>query len=298
MPPGVYGKHPARGDFLEYGLPAGLRPALEGWLDAALSEARADLGAEWENRWAGAPMLRFWLGEGIWGLPVAGVLAPAQDRVGRRFPLVVLTAGGELPPPAVDPAQDWYQAAEAHLAGVLARKDVSGPAALIEGLADPAQTAVTGGPAEFWAVREGAALDDLWADVALTDHRRAAAGRSYWWVEGRDAPPPAGGPMPVVADAIPAREEAAVPAPVEQPVSETGAGDGDEIEGSPFCAEAEGTPLFAAPEPGRIVPAPPAPVAFGSVLAPRLAVSQVWAGPGLPSGQVIAWFLRGFQTNG
>ena len=89
----VYGKHPAKGDFLEYGLPPALKPALEGWLDTVLAEAKASLGADWQTVWPAAPMLRFWLGEGIWGTPLAGVMAAAQDRVGRRFPLVLLALG-------------------------------------------------------------------------------------------------------------------------------------------------------------------------------------------------------------
>ena len=35
---GVYGKHPAKGDFVEYGLPPDLRAALESWLDQVLAE--------------------------------------------------------------------------------------------------------------------------------------------------------------------------------------------------------------------------------------------------------------------
>ena len=34
----VYGKHPAKGDFVEYGLADGLKPVVEGWLDAVLAE--------------------------------------------------------------------------------------------------------------------------------------------------------------------------------------------------------------------------------------------------------------------
>lgn len=301
---GVYGKHPSRGDFLEYGLPAGLRAQLEGWLDATLAVARADLGAEWEYRWAGAPMLRFWLGEAVWGQPVVGVMAATQDRVGRRFPLVLLATGDGLAPPAVDPAQDWYRATEAHLAAVLAQGELSGPAALIEGMVEPAPVTVPAGPADFWAVRDGAALTELWADVALTDHRRAAAGRSYWWVAGRDRsdevpperPPDADDTDPSPADLA----EADLAAPAEETLAADDAwAEAEPVmhDDSPFAAPA-GPSLFAPPEPGQSRLDAPVVAAAIPRPSPRLAFSQVWAGPGLPSGQVIAWFLRGFQQNG
>lgn len=367
---GVYGKHPAKGDFLEYGLPAGLRPLLEVWLDSVLAETRESLGQEWEYRWHHAPMLRFWLGEGIWGQPVAGVMAPTQDRVGRRFPLVVVTTGepGQPAPPAVDPDQSWYDAAEAHLAATLTRADLSAPSALIEGLIAPACRDDQGGPGDFWAVREGAALSGLWSDVALTDHRRAVAGRSYWWVAGAELAPVSPDPAPLsaevavqlpdpdaagdeeqieppaamameveeAAETVTATDdlpEAEAEAPAPRPTVETAAeaeADGgdtpaaemaegstadssvrpievdagiwaldDEADGSPFAAPAQGLGLFAPPEPGQIeLPQPVAePQAASAGPHPR-AFSQVWAGPGLPSGQVIAWFLRGFQQNG
>ncbi|MBL9054989.1 MAG: type VI secretion system-associated protein TagF, partial [Rhodobacteraceae bacterium] len=81
---GVYGKHPAKGDFIDYGLPPAVLKRLEVWLDAALAEARTALGPAWEAVWPAAPRLHFWLGEGIWGEPVAGVMAASRDRVGRR----------------------------------------------------------------------------------------------------------------------------------------------------------------------------------------------------------------------
>jgi hypothetical protein len=39
----------------------------------------------------------------------------------------------------------------------------------------------------FWASRPDADAAQLWADVATTDHLRAAATRSYWWL-GNGAP--------------------------------------------------------------------------------------------------------------
>ena len=174
---GVYGKHSARGDFLEHGLPDGLRRDLEDWLDTALADARTDLGVEWDACWSDAPPLRFWIGESIWHLPVAGVMAPAQDKVGRDFPLVIVSSGDVPPPPAVDPVQNWYDLAAAHLGAILKRTELDGPADLVGGLVPPDTSAETApvDSADFWAVCADADLAGLWADVAGTDHRRAAA---------------------------------------------------------------------------------------------------------------------------
>lgn len=307
----VYGKHPAKGDFLEHGLPAALKPLLEGWLDGVLGQAREVLGAEWQTVWPAAPMLRFWLGEGIWGAPVAGVMAPAQDRVGRRFPLVLLAlgdAGSALPPPVIDADQGWYDAACAHLTAALTRDVLAMPADLLIGAPQVAQTDPMPGPSAFWAVRPGPVVGDLLADIALTDHRRASEGRSYWWVAGSPEavkaapePEPATEDAPEVAAPVEEAAEAEVLALAEDPfVPESdpwGLAHLPEPDDSPFDAAPAGLSLFAAPEPGSLAdPVEAAPVAY-TPPAPRVLWSQVWAGPGLPSGDVLAWFFRGHAGN-
>lgn len=313
----VYGKHPAKGDFLEHGLPAALKPLLEGWLDTTLAQARASLAADWQSVWPAAPMLRFWLGEGIWGAPMAGVMAAAQDRVGRRFPLVLLAlgdAGSALPPPVIDADQSWYDAACAHLTAVLARDDLGQPAELLDGAPQVAQTDPMPGPSEFWAVRPGRDVSDLLADIALTDHRRASEGRSYWWVAGSPDPMEAEaeaeaepsesiaaiietplaaqpeGDQGALADDLPP-EDPALPEP-----DPWGLADLAEPDDSPFAAVPEAFSLFAPPEPGRVETFEAEAVAY-TPPAPRVLWSQVWAGRGLPSGAVLAWFFRGHAGN-
>lgn len=335
----VYGKHPAKGDFLEYGLPSALKPALEAWLDTVLAEAKASLAADWQTVWPTAPTLRFWLGEGIWGAPVAGVMASSQDRVGRRFPLVLLALaedGLSLPPPVIDPDQAWYDAACAHLGAQLLRQDLSGPADLINDAQLPLATDALPGPSDFWAVRPGADVTGLLADIALTDHRRANARRSYWWVAGTpdgptlnsdtasgstesaatddvvmsadlaiadqtDAPTDSG------AEDIALQQTSAPDAFVDPFSAETGDDpaatpwdlpDTPETNASPFADTAHVPSLFAPPEPGALM----AEVAYSApqpdrAVAAKPLWSQVWAGPGLPSGAVLAWFFRGHAGN-
>ena len=332
----VYGKHPAKGDFLEYGLPLSLKPALEGWLDTALADAKASLGADWQTVWPTAPMLRFWLGEGIWGTPVAGVLAPSQDRVGRRFPLVLLALGDggmAVSPPVIDADQAWYDAACVHLGVQLLRDDLPGPAALVQDAPQPPLTNGPPGPADFWAVRPGADVDGLLADIALTDHRRANQGRSYWWVAGTaavaddaallvdlakpaaedDSFLPVGAEAEVEADG--AADGVAADEQAVEPASDADADAGGNSDGNtwdlPDTPETDGSPfdigdgdddnvksMFAPPEPAGIAtetaytpPQTPAP----DTAKPQW--SQVWAGPGLPPGAVLAWFFRGHAGN-
>ena len=308
---GVYGKHPAKGDFIDYGLPPAVLKRLEVWLDAALAEARTALGPAWEAVWPAAPRLHFWLGEGIWGEPVAGVMAASRDRVGRRFPLVMLATGGDVPPPPVTAAaQGWHVALSARLAACLRRSVRYQPAEMMADAPWPegAEGVVAAVPPEFWAVRPGASAAALWEDVALADHRSAAAGRSYWWVAGEDAaeaPPPAAEAPAAEEAAAELAPEAEPPPPDEPPqADEEVAADAwalpdlPEDEGSPF-AGGGGLSLFAAPEPG-LAPAPveevAAPVVAAAAPLPRW--SQVWAGAGLPSGAVLAWFFRGHVGNG
>lgn len=289
---GLYGKHPAKGDFIAAGLSGPLMQRLEVWLDGLLQEARSQLAGDWPAVWAQAPQVRFWLGEGIWGQPVAGVMAASCDRVGRRFPLILLAEGAEVPaPPVIDAAQHWYEAASVWLGDCLSRADLPTGPALLASL-PPEMTggeSGSGAGSDFWALREGPEVAGLWADVALTDHRRAAAGRSYWWVEGEvagqaEAPVAAAPEMGPGEDPLPEPDRPEVPDP------------GEEDLGSPFGTAESGLGLFASPEPADpqalADPAPtPPPAVMPAPRPPRQ--SQVWAGAGLPSAAVMVWFFRG-----
>jgi type VI secretion system ImpM family protein len=130
---------PHGGDFLEHGVPGPVLRALEHWLDRALAECRAELGDDWPRLWGAGPVLRFWCGEALAGQVMAGVMAPSHDRVGRRFPLLLLAE--DLPPPSVDPDQSWYDRAEAHLRAQIAAAAFESAPALLDGLAAPERSA-------------------------------------------------------------------------------------------------------------------------------------------------------------
>jgi type VI secretion system protein ImpM len=88
---GFYGKLPTRGDFVCAGVPRDFRDPWDAWLERVMPAAHARLGDAWEAAWAAAPAWRFVLPPHACGRDAAlGVWLASADRVGRRFPLVVL----------------------------------------------------------------------------------------------------------------------------------------------------------------------------------------------------------------
>ncbi len=123
QPPSVYGKLPARGDFITRGFDLGVVDAWDGWLREAFLASRDALGERWLDLYLSSPIWRFALAAGICGPnTVIGVFIPSVDKVGRYYPLMV---GRELPPGIeltrlVASASAWYQAVEALALATLA----------------------------------------------------------------------------------------------------------------------------------------------------------------------------------
>ncbi len=182
---GIFGKHPAFGDFLGAGLSGPLRELLETWLNAMLPELRALWAEAWEPNWDAAPVLRFWIGGDVLNMPVAGVMVASRDRVGRRFPLIALAEDAGLPPPVLDADQGFYDALLGRLATVAPSPD-AGAQGLAEALALDGAATPQRPETDFWAARGDADLGQLWADIRAADHRAAAEARSYWWRSGGD----------------------------------------------------------------------------------------------------------------
>ena len=94
---GFFGKIPQAGDFVGTGLPRAFETTLHDWLRAAMRESQAALGRGWLDAFLVTPVWRFALGPGIAGPdPVAGVMMPSVDRVGRYFPLAVAVARPDM----------------------------------------------------------------------------------------------------------------------------------------------------------------------------------------------------------
>jgi type VI secretion system protein ImpM len=107
MPTGLFGKLPAAGDFLTRALPDSFVGPWDDWLQAGMAEARETLGESgYAAAWTSAPAWRFRLPADACGPdPVAGLLLPSEDLVGRRFPLT-LAALLQAGDPA--PAEAWF----------------------------------------------------------------------------------------------------------------------------------------------------------------------------------------------
>ncbi|WP_147108215.1 type VI secretion system-associated protein TagF [Tateyamaria sp. syn59] len=127
---GFFGKIPQAGDFVSAGLPRDIETAFDNWLRAAMRESQMKLGRNWLDAFLVTPVWRFVLEAGIHGSePVAGVMMPSVDRVGRYFPLVVAAARPDLgrrDPMALTEDPLFFDAAEALVMSCLQASDLPG----------------------------------------------------------------------------------------------------------------------------------------------------------------------------
>lgn len=178
---GLYGKHPAFGDFITAGLGEGWR-GLADWAEASLGAWRETAGPDWQAHFDAAPALCFWIGPALTGQQaLRGTWMPSRDRTGRRFPLVVAQAGGL--PPVLDADQDFYGAALAALTRLMGTQSFD-PRETAQELQLPAPQGAAPDWPTFWAGNPELPAQDLIAQLATADHAHATALRSYWWFSG------------------------------------------------------------------------------------------------------------------
>lgn len=185
----LYGKHPAFGDFVSTGLDRDAVATLEVWMQDVLPATREALGEAWDSVWESAPDLRFWIGPEVLGVPLFGIWRASQDKVGRKYPLMLGLSGSVTPPP-VHPAHASapFDALAAHLEAMEGHSATQGGAqALIDGFEVPP---VTGAPYDaaqagmLWGMRGDDDLDRLFRDAADADAVCAQYARSHWWQPG------------------------------------------------------------------------------------------------------------------
>jgi type VI secretion system protein ImpM len=151
---GFYGKLPARGDFVRFGLPRAFTDPWDDWLREAIAGSRERMGDDWLPAYLEAAIWRFALPPGLCGsLPVVGTMLPSVDKAGRYFPLTFAALC------------DRHEGVDAWLD----RCEDAGLAALEQDTPPDAIAASIGLP-----------------DVALHDRDRdgAASCDSIWWTEG------------------------------------------------------------------------------------------------------------------
>ncbi len=187
---GIMGKHPGYGDFLRWGLSEGTVEAVTQWTDAALPPLRDQMGEAWGPFWDNAQTLRFWIGRAVLGRTLIGVFKPSRDRVGRRFPLIMLSENAAIAAPLTNGDQTPWEDIEAHMekmeAGQGAKALLAGVSIKIEA-EDEALASV--GPT-LWAHHPEGKLDALLRKASEVDLYRAQLTRSYWWAPGTETHAP------------------------------------------------------------------------------------------------------------
>lgn len=112
---GFFGKLPAVGDFVRRRVDDPLVSAWDGWLQQAVATSRDTLQGRWLDLYLTAPMWRFFAPAGVLDeLPVAGILFPSVDRVGRYFPFTVFARLPERSSGLViaDRCAPWFERVE------------------------------------------------------------------------------------------------------------------------------------------------------------------------------------------
>jgi type VI secretion system protein ImpM len=114
---GLYGKLPARGDFVSRRLDSQFIEAWDAWLQRALSASREALGPRWLECFLSAPVWRFLVPAGMFSATGwVGLIVPSVDRVGRYFPLTIaapVPEDGIDAPSSLSNALGWLDSIEA-----------------------------------------------------------------------------------------------------------------------------------------------------------------------------------------
>jgi type VI secretion system protein ImpM len=157
---GLYGKLPARGDFVREGLPRDFVEAWDAWWQRGLANTQQRPPDEWRDAWLEAPVWRFLLPPGLCGANgVLGLWMPSVDKAGRYFPLTF----------AAIASVDWAPLVPT-LAAFLDEAEEAGRDALEQDLA----------PTDL--------LERLQRAFAVGDATDApaepAAGETTWWTDG------------------------------------------------------------------------------------------------------------------
>ena len=189
---GLYGKLPAKRDFVAVATPRDFLSAWEPWMQGGLSASRAALGTGWQAAYLKAPIWRFWLGADICGASVIGAFMPSVDGIGRYFPLTLFARaepGDRLPPPEIDGCEAWLGEAEELLLSTLSEADFDRLAATIAGMAGPASAAPSALPGDAIRTRDGSLvgggdLGDTLAAFRAFEAASVHSAMSYWWTLG------------------------------------------------------------------------------------------------------------------
>jgi type VI secretion system protein ImpM len=192
----LFGKLPAKRDFIALFSPRVFLDLWEPWVQASISASRDTLRDDWQEAFLTAPIWRFWLGADLCRTPVAGALMSSMDGVGRYHPLTIFAVadpGAPVPPPDIDAQDGWFNTAEEFL---LATLDKDRPydtiTAALDQLAPPANQA-SQAPADgllqvragtWGSATAGREFVDVFGDLRVANHGNTYAAASFWWTLG------------------------------------------------------------------------------------------------------------------
>jgi len=157
---GLFGKLPARGDFVRESLPRDFTDAWDAWWQRNLVGTQQRPREEWQDSWLEAPIWRFVLPPGLCGRNgVLGIWLPSVDKAGRYSPLTIAAITRIDWAPYAGRMTSFLTASEQAARDTL-EYDLA-PAALLQ------------------RIREGFVADD--APAAAPDF---VPGQATWWTEG------------------------------------------------------------------------------------------------------------------
>jgi type VI secretion system protein ImpM len=164
LPPGacagLFGKLPARGDFVRVNLPRDFTDAWDAWWQRSLLVLRERPEQEWRAAWLEAPVWRFVLPPGMYGRGgVLGLWLPSVDKAGRYSPLTIAAVA----------STDWAPYVPT-MTSFLSDCEQAGRDALEFDLS----------PAELQERIDAG----LFADDAPADAPQAVPGQATWWTDG------------------------------------------------------------------------------------------------------------------
>jgi type VI secretion system protein ImpM len=110
---GLFGKLPARGDFVRENLPRDFTDGWDDWWQRGLAETQHRPRDEWIAAWLEAPVWRFVLPPGLCGRNgVLGIWLPSVDKAGRYSPLTIAATAPVDWAPSVGAMMPFLAAAE------------------------------------------------------------------------------------------------------------------------------------------------------------------------------------------
>jgi type VI secretion system protein ImpM len=197
----LYGKVPAKRDFIAIGAPREFLNTWEPWLQGAISASRTTLGDKWQPAFLTAPIWRFWLGADICGRSVMGAFMSSLDGVGRYFPLTLFACADDnatIPPPEFTSQDDWFDAAETFLMSTLDHDtNFEAVTAALAALPPPFQelqedlapgSAGDRNDQEAFAQAllpaRGQSFSEVFNSIRVRDYAKIYAGSTFWWTVG------------------------------------------------------------------------------------------------------------------